>query len=61
MDVKIDADRVSAMDYKWLIVARSDVDKPYIYASYDSYIDALQMHYRLADDDIDNQIVELEI
>tara|TARA_R100001440_G_scaffold55122_1_gene74956 strand:- start:16 stop:165 length:150 start_codon:yes stop_codon:yes gene_type:complete len=48
------------MDEKYLIVARSDVDKPYIYASYDSYIDALQMHYRLADDGINNQIVELE-
>ena len=61
MLVKIDVDRVSAMDYKWLIVARNDVGKPYIHSSYDSYIDALQMHYRLADDKIDNQIVELEI
>ena len=61
MNVKIDGDKVSAMDYKWIIVVRNDVWNTYIHSSYDSYIDALQMHYRLADDKIDNQLVELEI
>jgi hypothetical protein len=49
------------MDEKYLIVAINDVGKPYIHSSYDSIIDALQMHYRLVDDKLNNQIVELEL
>ena len=45
----------------WIIVALDDVGKPYIHSSYDSIIDALQMHYRLVDDKLNNQIVELEL
>jgi len=49
------------MDNKYLIVALDDVGKPYIHSSYESIIDALQMHYRLVDDNLKNQIVELEL
>ena len=49
------------MDNKYLIVALDDVGKPYIHSSYESIIDALQMHYRLVDENLKNQIVELEL
>jgi|5B_taG_2_1085324.scaffolds.fasta_scaffold357307_2 hypothetical protein len=53
---------VEIKDDKWLIMARNDVGKPYIHAVLDSYIDALQMHYYLEDNDkLDNQIVELKV
>ena len=45
----------------WIILALNDVDKPYIHSTYESIIDALQMHYKLEDNNIKNQMVEMEI